>query len=204
LRRPGPLGEDDIPPGQAAFALDLRTSLRNGFGRTFWVFFVLAVISGTACWFLKGRAAVIDSLSDDFQLMVSILPRIAAAVAVAGLFQVLIPRTIIARALGEKSGIKGIAVATAAGALTPGGPMTSFPLVTALHHAGSGRTPLVAYVTSWSVLGFQRVLTWEIPLLGADFALIRALASLPLPFVAAAMSRLVRATPPAGKQDPQI
>ena len=34
--------------------------------------------------------------------------------------------------------------------------MTS-PLVTALHAAGTGRSALIAYLTSWSTLGLQRI-----------------------------------------------
>jgi uncharacterized membrane protein YraQ (UPF0718 family) len=173
----------------------LRQSCRRAFDATFWVFLFLAVASGIACWWMAGRDTVIASLHEDVALLVEILPRIMAAVGVAGLVQVLVPRKTIARALSEEAGLKGVTLAAAAGVVTPGGPMTSFPLVNALHAAGSGRSALVAYLTSWSVLGMQRILTWEVPLMGADFAIIRALASLPLPFIAAFMSRLVPVRP---------
>jgi hypothetical protein len=52
-------------------------------------------------------------------------------------------------------------------------------------------------VTSWSTLGFQRIVMWELPLMGPEFAAIRFLASLPLPFVAGLLSRLLPPTPPA-------
>jgi hypothetical protein len=181
-------------PATGSFAGDLRQSVRSAFDRTFWFFLILAVVAAIACWFVNGGAVFRESLRGDVELMIDILPRILAAVAIAGLVQVLIPREAVARVLGEEAGVKGVALAAGAGALTPGGPMTSFPLVNALKAAGSGRSALVAYLTSWSVLGMQRVLTWEVPLMGADFAIIRVIASLPLPFVAAAMSRLV---PPA-------
>ena len=88
----------------------------------------------------------------------------------------------------EKAGFSGVALATGIGGVTPGGPMTSFPMVNALHNAGTGRAALIAYLTSWSTLGFQRILVWELPLLGGEFALLRELASLPLPFIAAIIS----------------
>jgi hypothetical protein len=196
----GPELTDDEANGTShastqTFRESLRGSTRDAFGHTFWIFLVLAIVSGIACWLIEGPEVFRHSLSGDLALMGDVIPRIMAAVALAGLVQVLIPRAAVARALGEEAGVRGIALAAGAGALTPGGPMTSFPLVNALHAAGSGRPALVSYLTSWSVLGLQRMLSWEVPLLGADFTIIRAVASLPLPFVAAAMSRLAPPTP---------
>ena len=79
--------------------------------------------------------------------------------------------------------------------------MTSFPLVGALHEAGTGRRALVAYLTSWSTLGFQRIILWEVPLMGIEFAVLRFLASLPLPILAGVIARHVpiAAAPPSVK-----
>lgn len=177
--------------GPAFWRGRLERSFREGFGRTFWPFFVLAVASGAACLYVEGRTAFLESLQGDLRLLVEILPRIAAALLIAGFVQVLIPRDAVAGVLGEEAGVKGVAIAAAAGSLTPGGPMTSFPVVNAIHAAGAGRSSLVAYLTSWSVLGLQRILAWEIPLLGIEFAAIRFVASLPLPFAAAAVSKFI-------------
>ena len=87
--------------------------------------------------------------------------------------------------------MKAVGIATIAGGLTPGGPMTSFPMVRALRDIGTGRSALVAYITSWSTMGFQRILNWEIPLMGPDFALLRLVSSLPLPIIAGLTSRLL-------------
>ena len=184
--------EDEAP---LASPDGLKKSFAAAFDRTFWIFVAIAIVAGVACWVFEGRAAVVDSLESDVRLLVEILPRILAALAIAALVQVLIRREAVARALGEEAGAKGIALAVGAGAVTPGGPMTSFPLVNALQDAGGGRSALVAYLTSWSLLGFQRILTWEVPLMGPEFAAIRFVASLPLPFIAAAISRLVPKPP---------
>ena len=185
------------PESSAFTRASLRRSVRRGFDATFWIFLVLAAVAGTACWWLLGPETFFATLHGDLTVLVEILPRIAAAMVIAGFVQVLVPRQAVARALSEEAGFKGVALAAGAGVVTPGGPMTSFPIVNALHAAGSGRSALVAYLTSWSVLGMQRILTWEVPLMGADFALLRAVVSLPLPFIAAAMARLV--PPPAGE-----
>jgi uncharacterized membrane protein YraQ (UPF0718 family) len=159
------------------------------FDRPFWIFAVLAVLSGAACYIALGPYAFFASLHEDLGVFALVLPKIAAALLIASFIQVLLPRDKVERWMGERPGVKGIAVATGVGAATPGGPMTSFPLVTALHQAGIARGTLIAYLTSWSTLGLQRILTWEIPLMGAEFAVLRFLASLPLPFIAGFTSR---------------
>ena len=186
-----------MKPGRIVGAV--REQIGEAFDRSFWVFAGLAAVSGTACWFLAGGQAFYNSLVGDLRLLLSILPKLVAAMLLAGFIQVLLPREWVARWIGEQSGLKGFAIATGAGALTPGGPMTSFPLVSALHAAGSGRGTLVAYLTSWATLGLQRILVWEVPLMGFEFALVRWLASLPLPFIAAGIARFI----PRGKSDPR-
>ena len=38
-------------------------------------------------------------------------------------------------------------------------------------------------------MAFQRMLVWEIPLLGGEFALVRVLTALPLPFIAGYLAK---------------
>lgn len=168
-----------------------------GFFDTAMLFMVLlAVGSAGACWLFLGEEAVYESVQSDFKLVLSVAPKLGLALLIAGLVQVLVPRDIVARYLGDQAGLKGVTLATGIGFVTPGGPMTSFPMVNALYNAGTGRAALIAYLTAWSTLGFQRILVWEIPLLGMEFAVLRQLASIPLPFIAALISaRLPRDLP---------
>ena len=57
--------------------------------------------------------------------------------------------------------------------------------------AGSGadRGLLVAYITSWAILGVQRIIVWDIPFMGIDFSLLRFLIGLPLPIIAGMLAR---------------
>lgn len=174
--------------------------LRKIFDRSFWIMAALAALSGAACYAVKGPEAFFATFSTDLELVVMIVPRLGAALLIAASIQVLLPRDKIARWLGDQAGLKGILLATGAGTVTPGGPMTSFPVVSALHEAGTGRRALVAYLTSWSTLGLQRILMWEVPLMGVEFAAFRFLVSLPLPIVAGLISRFVPiATDPPAK-----
>ena len=159
------------------------------FTPSFFVFAAVAAASGAACFYVGGKAAVVEAFAADIDLLAFLLPRIGAAVLVAGFLQVLVPRDLVAAWIGEKSGLRGMAVASVAGMLTPGGPMAAFPLVVALHASGADRGALVAYVTAWSVLGVQRLLIWEIPLMGGEFAMLRVIVSALLPLAAGLIAR---------------
>ena len=159
--------------------------------------FALTFILGASVWYFHGAGAVLESLASDALLLLSFTPKMALGYVIAAFVTALVSRALISKWLGESSGVRGVSVATGLGLITPGGPMIAFPLVAALSSAGSGRAALIAYVTSWEVLGFQRVLIWEMQFLGVEMMTIRWLVSVPLPFIAAFISSwLPRAPPP--------
>lgn len=160
-----------------------------GVSRTDVVFIGLAITSGILCYVFDGLPAVSEALLQAALLLVSIMPQLVGGLLIGGLATQLIGRERIAALLGAGSGLRGLAIATLAGALTPGGPFTSFPLVYALWMAGAEAGSLIAYIASWSLLGFARIIVWEIPLLGLEFTWIRIVVSLPLPIVAGLLAR---------------
>lgn len=160
------------------------------------VFAVLALAAGTAVWLWQGPEAFRTALTDSLVLLGRIAPVIALALAIGGYITALVPEEAVRRWLGSDSGLRGQLLATAAGALTPGGPFTAFPVVLALYRTGAAWEVCVAYITSWSVLGVNRALIWEIPLLGWDFVLLRLAASLPLPLIAGYSARAIRSAWP--------
>ncbi|MBI4635018.1 MAG: permease [Candidatus Rokubacteria bacterium] len=113
-----------------------------------------------------------------------LLPRLVPALILAGLFQVVVPQEFVSRHFGREGGLRAIAMATVAGILTPGGPMVSVPLLVAIANSGAAMPSLVAYMTSWSLFGMQRIIAWEAPLMGWHFVLVRALPSLAFPLIA--------------------
>lgn len=148
------------------------------------ILFLLLAIAGAAglAW-TEGADAVIAALGRASELLLMVAPLVVAAVLISGYVQVLVPRSLMERWLGRDSGLRGLVLASVAGALTPGGPFAAFPLVVGLWKAGAAFPVCVAYLTAWSTLGVQRLLIWEIPLLGPDFATLRVVASLPLPLL---------------------
>ena len=119
-----------------------------------------------------------------FSLLWFILPRLIPALVLAGLLQVLVPQEVVSRYFGEKGGMKALVIATVAGILTPGGPMVTVPFMVALANSGAAFPPLVAYMTSWSLFGMQRIIAWEAPLMGWRFVAVRVTASLAFPVLA--------------------
>ena len=174
-----------------------RLVWRDVFGTTFWVMAGGTLAAGIACWAFKGPEVVRQSFASDVDLLLFLAPRFGAGMLIAAFVQKLIHREQIARYVSEGAGVKAIGIATVVGGLTPGGPMTSFPLVRMLRDVGTGRSALVAYVTSWSTMGFQRILNWELPLLGPEFTLLRLASSLPLPIIAGLTARLLPADDPS-------
>lgn len=173
----------------------VRARLGEAFGPVFFGFAALAALSAAACYFVLGAEAFADAVERDLSLMLSVLPRILAAVAVAGFVRVLLPHDRIAALLGADSGFRGLVISTLAGMVTPGGPMAAFAFVVAMRGAGSDKGALVAYLTGWSLLGMQRILIWDVPLMGADFSVLRFAVSLPLPVLAGWIARRLPIAP---------
>ena len=122
------------------------------------IMFALAAVLVVVAYYRGGQSAAVGGLKVGGKMMVNVFPMLLASFAVAGLAQVLIPREFVARWLGQASGMKGILISTFAGAVSaPGGPYVSFPLVAAIYQAGAGIGPVVAFVTSWSLLAVTRI-----------------------------------------------
>ena len=125
------------------------------------------------------------------QLLLDVLPRLVAALILTGMIQAMISPEWISRWLGQGSSHRGIFAGFVAGILTPGGPMVSFPIMVVFYKGGASLSALVAYVTSWSLFGFQRVLAWELPFIGTRFLLARVLPTLVFPILAGYLVRFI-------------
>lgn len=129
----------------------------------------------------KSPASATQGLRNTGRLLVEVGPRIAAALLLVGLLQVIIPQDTLARWMGQDSGLRGLLIGAGLGTVTPGGPITHFPIVAALYKAGVGIGPLCAYLSAWSLLGLQRILMWELPFLGPKVVAVRVSVSLLFP-----------------------
>jgi len=129
-----------------------------------------------------------EGLRSGFHSFLSILPLLVAVFTIAGLVEVLVPKEKVAALLGDQAGFRGILLGCAAGAITPGGPYVSFPLVATIYHSGAGIGTVVAFVTAWSLWAIAR-LPMEIGIVGPRVTLIRVLSTLIFPPLAGLIAR---------------
>jgi uncharacterized membrane protein YraQ (UPF0718 family) len=154
------------------------------------VMMVAAVITLVVVYW-KSPEAANSGLNATVALFLEILPRMIAAFTLAGLIQAVVPQEVIVRWMGHGSGLKGILIGMTLGSVTPGGPMTHFPIVASLFKVGVGVGPLVSYLTAWSLFGLQRIIMWEIPFLGAKVVAVRVAASFFFPLLAGWLCEIV-------------
>jgi uncharacterized membrane protein YraQ (UPF0718 family) len=150
---------------------------------------VLALALAALAWWRGGAPLLRSGLDEGFGQLVRYGALIAVSFLAAGFAQVLIPREWIQGALGHDSGVRGIVLASAAGVATPAGPFVSLPIAATLLGAGAAPPAVVAYLSAWSLLALHRLVAWEVPILGARFALMRYAICVALPVLAGLLAR---------------
>jgi uncharacterized membrane protein YraQ (UPF0718 family) len=125
-------------------------------------------------------------------IMIEILPLLILSFIVAGMVEVLIPKEIISKWVGEESGIRGILIGTVAGSLIPGGPYVSLPVATGLLRSGASVGTIVAFLTGWSLWAVSR-LPMEVGILGWRFTLIRIASTFFFPPIAGFIAQMFSA-----------
>ncbi len=154
---------------------------------------VAVVVSAVIVYRRDGQARFLEIFFSDLELFLDILPKVLAACLIASFVAVLMPREVVLRWVGAESGFLGIIVATLAGAICPGGPITIFPIAAAFVSIGADTGAAIAFITSWTLLGYARVLVWELPFFGGHFVFWRIIIAIPAPIVAGILARMVMA-----------
>ena len=75
--------------------------------------------------------------------------------------------------IGGTSGLRGVMLAPALGGLFPRGPMVSFPRALAVWQMGAGQAQVIAFLAAWSAFAVYRIISYELPLIGPGFVLLR-------------------------------
>jgi len=138
----------------------------------------------------RGQGEHIVGLKSALNMTITVLPMLVFAFTMAGLIQVLLPRDLVSKWVGVESGVRGIFVGTVAGALTPGGPYVSMPIVAGLLHSGASIGTMVAFVTGWSLWAVSR-LPLEIGILGWKFTMVRFLSTVVFPPIAGFIAQVL-------------
>jgi len=136
--------------------------------------------------YLRDAALPGRGLEASGRLLRGVWLELALGFVLAGLIEVLVPQSVLARWLGggERLG-QGILVGWAAGLVLPGGPYVYFPVAANLFRNGAEAGPIIALLTAKTLVSPVRTLTYEAPLLGWPLTLARFIPALLLPPVLA-------------------
>ena len=119
------------------------------------------------------------------------LPKVLAGCLIGTFVTLLLPRELVARWVGHESGFAGLLIAAFFGFFLPGGPITIYPVAGAFLVMGADAGAVVAFIVSWTLIGYTRALVWELPFFGSEFVLWRIAEALPLPIIAGLLARMV-------------
>ncbi len=164
---------------------------RKPFGWSTFIILVLVIVSAALVYRRDGLDGVLRILTSDVSLFGEIMPRVFAGCLLGGLIAAVLPHDRVSKSLGPQSGLKGLLIGAAFGAILPGGPFTAYPVASALLAVGADFGATIAMVVSWTLIGYGRAVAWEMPIMGADFTLWRIVISLPMPVLAGAFGRYV-------------
>ncbi len=159
-----------------------------------WSTAIIAIFSGAAAatvYWRDGREQFVDILFGDLSLFGAMLPKVLAGCLIGAFVTLLLPREMVARWVGHESGFAGLLIAALFGVILPGGPITIYPVAGAFLAMGADAGAVVAFITSWTLVGYTRALVWELPFFGADFVIWRIVEALPLPILAGLFARIV-------------
>jgi uncharacterized membrane protein YraQ (UPF0718 family) len=138
----------------------------------------------------QGRSVAVDGLLAAWGTLRRNLLLLVLGFILAGLAQVLIPRDLIDRWLGDQAGFKGILIGCVVGGLVPGAPYATFPLVASLYEAGASIGAVVGFVTAWALWSVSR-LPIEMALIDPRPALIRYGVTFLVPPIAGVLAEVV-------------
>jgi uncharacterized membrane protein YraQ (UPF0718 family) len=108
-----------------------------------------------------------------------------------------LPRDLIARFLGQESGLTGVLLGAVFGAVMPGGPYVLFPIVAALYASGATIPPMIAMIFAWQNIALTRIpsdLAFLSGVGGQRLIWLRVLLGLPVPIVMGLLAGTVAST----------
>ena len=178
-----------IPPGHQAQNL-MSARRRVPFDWSTAAITLVMLAAAVTVFRRDGSEHFLAVLRSDLGIFAGILPKMLAGCLIGGFVILLLPREVVVRWVGAESGLLGILVATAIGIILPGGPFTIYPIAGAFLAIGADAGAAIAFVTSWTLLGVNRALIWELPFFGVDFVTWRVVLSIPLPILAGLMARI--------------
>jgi uncharacterized membrane protein YraQ (UPF0718 family) len=142
--------------------------------------------------FHKSPALPLSAAGNAWGLFTGILPKMVLGFLIGAVLPEILPKELIEEWLSARSGWKGIALGWAAGFSIPfGAPWVIYPMVAGLLKGGAGIGPLVTLLTGVALFGPFRAIVYEIPIMGGDFFLVRALSVCWMPPAAGILAQAI-------------
>jgi uncharacterized membrane protein YraQ (UPF0718 family) len=149
--------------------------------KTLLVLGALVLIALAAAFGKGGWQLTFSGFAKAGELVSTVWLRLLLGFTLGGLVRVLIPSGMIAKWLGDTSGLKGILIGSYIGTILPGGPYVTLPVIASIYSAGAGVGPVISLLTGRALLGIQMLVVWQIPFLGVEIPLARYIACLFIP-----------------------
>lgn len=121
---------------------------------------------------IKNRSKTLESLKIGLSSMFKILPTVFSIILLIGLLLTFIPKELITKIIGDKSGISGTFAAALLGTVLHIPAIVAFPLAASLIEGGASISSVAAFITTLTMMGFV-TLPLEIKEMGKKFALLR-------------------------------
>ncbi|WP_105617738.1 permease [Vallitalea okinawensis] len=160
-------------------------SLLKRYRFSFLIAFVLVLL-----YFINREIAVkaIHITGYSFKEMILIIPPIFILL---GLLDVWVPKEVMMKYMGEKSGIKGIILSFLLGSAAAGPLYGAFPVAAVFMKKGVKFTNILIFIGAWSTTKIPMFL-FELSSLGSKFAVTRLLVDIPgIIMIAYILSKLV-------------
>ena len=145
--------------------------------------------------FIRDKQIAINGLKVAGSTLWGNLVLLLAGFLIAGLMQVLLPKELISKWLGDQAGGKAIWIGCLVGGLFPGSPYSTFPIVANLYKAGAGLGAVVGFISAWALWSVSR-LPIELALINPKVALLRYAITFIVPpaagYVANGLSKFVK------------
>ena len=154
------------------------------------IWLIVFVLLGLVFW-RSGAPGLAMAGRDASTAFAPLVIRLPFALLAAAFLVQIVPVEIISNCIGRGSGQRGIFIAAAVGGFFPGGPMVIFPVAAVFQQAGAGIPQLVAFISGWTIFALNRLLTFEAPIMGWRFAILRNFSCLALPILAGFGAELI-------------
>jgi len=122
--------------------------------------------------FIKDREKAIKSLKIAGKSFIRMFPMVFIIIIIIGLLLGFVPPDQISKFVGEQSGMTGVLIVGAAGAVLHIPALLSFPLASSLLEEGASVSAVAAFITTLTMIG-TITLPLEIKELGKKMAILR-------------------------------